>query len=207
MKAIVSIARGKSRIVILIPFLNIAIKFARTSVFRFIWMFARDWQKYSLDTAIATAKYHWKFVAINGLRENIQERLLYARTKNPLLVPTYLSFGFVNAQKFQEGRMPKGYQWFQQVILFTEAHNWVSSHSFGNHDNWRIDESGKLLLVDYGARVIAPVIERFGGALYEGFDERRVITSEDQARITDFQERWYASRARIAKVFSPAPSR
>ncbi len=149
-------------------------------------------------------RYSWKF-SMRPLKENLHEWYLYLSTRNPILVPTYFSLGFVNVQKYQDGRMPQGSKWFGQITWLMEWHNWVSSHAFGNHDNWLVDKNGKLRLLDYGTVAIGPVIRRFGEKVYNDFDEAYVMTAEDDAKSTEFGMIWQAARnaqraARAAKA-------
>jgi hypothetical protein len=191
------VREGSSRYVLLVPRLGIVVKFARTRIGRTFWRLIREKMSSNPSTRAFAFKMFstfWRMSAVKGLIENVSERRLYRKTKCPLLVPTYVSLGFVNIQRLQLGRRPSGYKWFAQLTFLMQYHNWVSSHSFGNHDNFLIDDAGKLRMLDYGSPVIGPAIERFGTTLYDRFDYSRELTVLELEQSRELGILWDHSR-------------
>ncbi|MFH1111816.1 MAG: hypothetical protein V1712_01960 [Patescibacteria group bacterium] len=102
------IKKGQDRVVVLFPYLGIAVKLP---IIRF-WLAVRllyrniksgkwehlkkDWQRPIEERS------GFKGLLFRGLAANWGEFRFYWQTRNPFLQPTYLSLGFVNIQRYDE---------------------------------------------------------------------------------------------------------
>jgi len=170
------IKRGYDRLVILIPSLQIALKFPRIYLRKALpnikrmltskkWLYKEifEWNIYSF----ATLK-QWLF---KGMVENWYEYSFYIRTRHPFCVPTYFSFlGLLNIQRlasisqFKTTDLWCQLQELADMILISKG-----SHHLTEPANFTF-ENNRLQIFDYGNQKVQEVIIQYGQKILDNFD-------------------------------------
>lgn len=171
----ISCRLGTSRLVIIIPFANIAIKIARIDVINALWSMlmwaelAIEKNDRSLFTDFLRRPYTSDFSLRNhfkGIFCNISEYNFSYETKNPLPWPTfYCWLGLINIQPIAYiTAKNRGVRRFVEETTDQMAYD--DPHSLLIEDNYTFDEQGHLRILDYASPKAQKVIEKWGETLY-----------------------------------------
>jgi hypothetical protein len=177
---------GTSRMVILLPRLGIALKFAQFHPFRvlrLLWnsIFHKK-EKYGKLNWCQRTKKNFKRAFYNksgeenlpffwmhlfqGLFDNISEFTFHLlNIKNKFPVPTYFSlFGIVNIQALQKNVCKKDEDvWHHLCKSSSHKELWNSSkHTFSVAGNFSTDRDGKLKVIDYASKEVQRMIRKYG---------------------------------------------
>ncbi len=170
MKQII-IKRGASRIVVLLVSAGLVLKFPVIS-FSGIFKTFDNWRSSIIDREFITDyffKYSFdypgtfSFYLFQGIVANIREYRLYRRTKNDFLWPTYLTFfGLVNIQPIGDVVCRSGSDVWDSLYVIAGEDLFADSHTFNKSDNFCHNKDGFLRILDYGAKGVSRVIDKFG---------------------------------------------
>ncbi|MFC1644772.1 hypothetical protein ACFL08_01980 [Patescibacteria group bacterium] len=106
-----------------------------------------------------------------GPMENLNERLLFKKTKSSLLVPTYFSFlGIVNVQKRVKSLNINSFEFRSQMCKLTNDEAYADKHHFFFSENFSKSEEGYLQMIDYGNYKCNNVIIKYGEKIQKEFD-------------------------------------
>lgn len=175
------IKKGKNRIALIFPSLEIAVKIP---IIRF-FLAARPFFRYAFraehrgvlrgfilrptDTPAVASLRSFLF---KGIQENWAEFLFFQKTKNPFLQPTYYSFfGLLNFQACGEDHPLPG-KFFHKLYVLTRGKIYEDPHHFANERNFCFYQ-GSLRMIDYGSRRSHGVIELYGAKIVEHFRKNR----------------------------------
>jgi len=110
---------------------------------------------------------------LDGIMANYQERKFYRQTKNVFVMPTYFSlFGLINIQEKGDSVSFWKDSDVKKYIIDNsqnEFQPFCDSHALMDVNNFCLDRVGRLRMLDYGSRFVAPFLEINGQALYENF--------------------------------------
>jgi len=161
------IKKGKGRLVIVLPLLDVVIKIPLIQGINFL---IGVWKAFVGKTYTERLlKIDTENVYFRGVLENWREFTFWNHTQNPFLQPTYFSFfGLLNIQKFGKPHDIKDTDLLYQIQYYTKWFCWEHIHSFENPSNYCLDDEGKIRIVDYGNPYAQKVIERFGKECHEG---------------------------------------
>lgn len=165
---------GKNRFVIVIPRLDVALKFPKIYLFRFlrssvIHLKAGNWKRmWRLD--LENGELKW--LLFKGLLDNWNEfRACHSPRRVPLFQTTYLSiFGIVNFQRagIDIPELTDLWMIFCSICTDTEeAALWKDIHHFSESGNFCLSR-GTLKIRDYGSAKTREAIDILG----EGFFDR-----------------------------------
>lgn len=160
------IKKGQDRIVLIIPKLNIVIKFPIIHLIEAIKYVSRNdlnqWLEIEFHTPIDRPIFSLHRFLFRGIVINWREFIFYLKTRNPFTQPTLFSFfGIFNIQLYgQLCKLEYRNVWCQFRKL-TNDEILKDSHHFGNPNNFCIN-GGKLRIVDYGSRNTQLIISRNG---------------------------------------------
>jgi len=104
-----------------------------------------------------------------GILANWIERRTFATTRNVFLPPTYITiFGLVNIQRFaQPCTLTDNVLWVAlNEICDNDRCLWDDSHHFVNRKNFGWDGDGRLVMCDYGSRMVLPTILKYGDTFH-----------------------------------------
>lgn len=203
------VSRGTARIVVSLPWLGLAFKFAiivpqysfgslwrsHESLWREAWLvLRRPWRLrknwHWLSAGCERAVNGWKsFIRKSGVTHNIVERGFYKRAtclELMLLQPTYFSLlGLVNVQKYgrPSSKEYDGAAYYLSHLALRGIHHY-NGHHFNHAWNYTGLEEGRVRLLDYGSTWVQDNIGE--GAL-------RLLQQFDPATIRDeyeFYEQW-----------------
>jgi hypothetical protein len=173
------VKRGNDRLVILIPSLQIALKFPRIYLHN-AWdniascFTDKGHWKYELfkwtTQADGTLK-HWLF---RGIMANWLEFCYYMSTRYSFIVPTYFSlFGLVNIQQFSEPCSFNSSDFLSQLVDSTDQEICrdpdVNGHHFMKSANFSL-QGGKWRAIDYGAIDAQATLTKYGKKIQDNFD-------------------------------------
>ena len=176
------ICKGTTRVVVLIPWLGVAIKFPllrlRTAIKNCLFVFKHD--KSFLMLCRNFFDPYWCV----GVAENWREFVFWIETKHLFLQPTWFSFlGLFNVQKLGQPLKVNEIDLLAQMQILTEWYCWESSHTFGELKNYCVDQDGKVRLIDYASRGAQPVILLFGGRCYREFSIQFKCTGDTDRQL------------------------
>ena len=181
------IKKGHDRVVILFPFLKIAIKFPIISFWRAIhmaystlsqggWEYLKQWLDYPL-----VSLWGFKRFLFGGLAANWSEFWFYHKTHHPFLQPTYLSLGFVNVQRCDELCELQVVDFRAQLYRITNHDVLADPHHFSNPRNFCFNH-GTLRMLDYGAPAVQGIILKHGAAIMQRVDPKFSYEAEKARR-------------------------
>lgn len=169
--------KGSNRLVLVLPSLNIVIKFPRIFfwiVFKDIfrkavrgkWKSIKKWFSFSIESYGSYNRNLFK-----GIHDNWSEYKFFRKTQHRALEQTYFSlFGFLNIQRYGEP-----YKFSFDVILpaivkLIGADAAIKDgHHFGDSANFSFREN-KIRYVDYGSKKTQDVILEFGEKITNELD-------------------------------------
>ena len=180
------IKKGQQRIVLVLPRLNIVIKFPiiylNAAVANSFYLFRdviriRDKEAIkerlkieflaTLDSSMITSILGSLF---GGILVNWKEFKFYWKTKNSLLQPTYFSFlGIFNIQRYGKLCQSRPVDLWCQLRKLTNNEVFKDSHHFDNPNNFCVD-NGRLKMLDYGNNKCQLVIMLYGEKISEFFN-------------------------------------
>ena len=171
------IKRGNDRLVILLPFLKIAIKLPRIyfkEALRRIknnFTSERGWLKKELFEFDIFVSATFKNFLLKGIAENWFEYRFYIRTKHPFCVPTYFSLlGLLNIQRLVTiSQLDSTDFWCQFVDLTNKMVSDKSEHHWTEPENFTL-ENKRLQILDYGDPKVQEVIKEYGQKILDNFD-------------------------------------
>jgi len=169
------VKKGQDRIVILFPWIGIAVKFPIVHFWRVVCLLCYDIKRGNWDCLKKNwewpieARSGFKGLLFRGLATNWGEFRFYRSTHNPFLQPTYLSFGFVNIQRYDEPCKLKNVDLWCQLYELTNGDVFADSHHFENPRNFCFN-NGMLRILDYGSRRSQGVISKHGARIVEVFN-------------------------------------
>lgn len=168
--------KGADRVVVIFPFLRIAVKFPIIRLWLAIRLLYRDiksgkWERLSKDWSWPIeVRGGFKGLLLRGLAANWGEFLFYWQTRNPFVQPTYFSFfGLFNVQRADEPCRLKEDNLWCQLYELTNGQVFDDSHHFAEPRNFCFS-NGKLRMLDYGSRKSRGVIARHGAMIVECFN-------------------------------------
>jgi|GEM_PF-1392940 len=183
------VAKGRHRVVLVIPSLGIVVKFPRFRK-RFLIEFWRDTiRAKSLGPFVGrwsvTKRKNWGWMfrdlkralilTFMGMEANWGERSYYKHCSmysRLLLQPTYLSFlGVINIQEFAEpAPIDESYTIYfaAEAIVGGEGMR-PDGHHWSNARNFHL-ANGRLRVIDYGSAETQRILDEHGLSLYIGFD-------------------------------------
>lgn len=148
---------GSTRCVVAFPFFGFVLKFPSFHKSNWVWYYLN--KDPFLEVVSSFLNQSWQ-LTISGVAQNIRERALWKKTKDPFLVQTYFSFlGLVNVQKYRNSAQGKELE----LLLLTKMGQlmestldsgvWVevSTHSWSGISNFTVTPSGNLQMLDYGS--------------------------------------------------------
>ena len=168
------IKKGHYRIVLVLPFLGIAIKFPIVHVLgtmKTVFFLAKE-MKWKTIRMLFTFKSDLGFRKrlFGGILDNWREFTFFLKTRHPFLQPTYFSFfGLFNVQKVSEQCDIKYVDLWCQLYELTNGRVWDDSHHFENPDNFCFRD-GKLRMLDYGSSRTHRVVIEYGQKILDSFN-------------------------------------
>ncbi len=166
------IKMGRTRIVLLIPFLHVVLKFPRVYllyVLRDLVRYRRN--KKALKKLFAfPVECWWGFRddLFGGLVANVREYQFYKTTRHQFLQPTYLSLGFVNIQRYDAPCNTPADTLWTRLYEITNGGVFRDSHAFANPNNFSLID-GKLRIFDYASKGSQSVIKKYGRKIIREF--------------------------------------
>ena len=160
--------KGLTRFVIVIPELGIVIKFPIIHLINFIVLVVQHGMRSSRWIAWkgfwnlpAEARSGYKGQLFGGLWANWSEFQFYRKTKNPFLLPTYMSvFGLVNVQQIGEScDFENDNPWHELINLTLDICQ--DPHSFSESGNLCYRD-GNLRIFDYAGTATQQIILKHG---------------------------------------------
>jgi hypothetical protein len=187
---LMEIKAGTSRIVLLIPTLKIAVKFANPYIWQAVkttyGFFAQIPTKAPQDWA-RWFKIHWTYnpkrqilsipqMLFQGVFENWSEFWFCQQARNPMAQPTYFSFfGLINIQAISKPCMVNEREFRQYMEHFLGSKEFYSdSHHFSRLKNFGL-RHGRLIMVDYGTRQTQDVLRKHGTRMSQEFDLAKCV--------------------------------
>ena len=170
------IAKGESRLVVVLPGLGIVIKFSIIHLvigFRVLWYdlsrkgnrLHDELFRYTIEMSRSLKRLLFK-----GIVDNWREWRFYQRTRHPFCQPTYLSlFGLLNIQRFARPCTLQENDLWCQLHELTKGAVFKDSHHFTNPDNFCLNGEG-LRILDYGGLKTQEVVQEFGDNILQNFD-------------------------------------
>lgn len=161
---------GTLRIAVLIPLLNLVIKFP---VIRFKMLGKqlghhlkrKSWESFRQEMLDTPTNYLFglRGCLLAGLNANWREYRFYKQTHNPFVWPTHFSFfGIINIQKIGK---KCGYTTIEVwKTLYRIAGNdlFQDNHCFANSENFCVSSDDKLRLLDYSSEGSQKVVLQYG---------------------------------------------
>lgn len=169
------IRRGKDRIVILLPYLGVAIKLPIVRIATTVrvalrnaaankWAILRLYWSAPIDEFFGFRK-----LIFGGIAANWIEYHFYRETHHPFLMPTYYSlFGILNVQHLGEPLRVDAHDLLTQLDTITNRQVLRDVHHFMNPKNFCFS-NGRLRMFDYGSKKCCAVIASHGKAMFERF--------------------------------------
>lgn len=168
---------GTSRTVLLLPYLNIAIKFPRIRLWRaceeiIYWAWRKEWSQLWEFFHYDYEQHGFIHYVGKGFIDNIVERRFYRETKNSLVWPSLFSlFGAINIQRL--GNVPLdeshelGSQLFRRIYKIAGSEAIRDGHALANAHNFCLDTDGKYFLVDYASKTTQVIVTKYQKELRE----------------------------------------
>jgi hypothetical protein len=169
--------KGKDRFVLIFPTLGVVVKIPMIRILRalkavFFKIRDRHWKglaricsRWAPESLFAISAMLFK-----GIIANQREYVLWKRSHNPFLQPTFFSFfGLFNIQAY--GKPYEGHEpdlWIQ-IRKITREEAYCNPHQFSEPHNYCI-VNGKLRILDYGGGRSARIILRYGKKIVDEFD-------------------------------------
>jgi hypothetical protein len=170
--------RGTSRYVLVIPFLKIVIKFAVLptpyAVIRSLLHVLESGIEHNtlgsgrgilLGSVDRYFSLRWQM--FRGIAANWREYKFYKNSKNPFLWPTnYSWFGLINIQPMATCHPSYQAEIWLLVQKVAGERAWDDNHGFSGHQNYTVDDSNHLRILDYASPRGQAVITDFGEQIY-----------------------------------------
>lgn len=173
-----NIAKGRDRIVIVIPEIGIVIKI----IFVHAVMVTQQLYRYAKEREWKRMRALWLrdiekrggFInsLFGGWYANWNEYLFYRRTHNHFVQPTYFSlFGLINIQKYGEMCTTEDgdelVAFWDELRALTANEVYADPHHFQNPLNYCMHDT-HVRMTDYGNKKVQKVLEVYGDMLAEG---------------------------------------
>ena len=170
------IAKGESRLVVILPELGIVIKFSIIHLVIGLRVFCDDLSRKGNRLHDELFRYtiemygSLKRLLFKGIVDNWREWRFYQRTRHPFCQPTYLSlFGLLNIQRFARPCTIQEIDLWCQLHELTKGAVFKDSHHFTNPDNFCLNGEG-LRILDYGGLKTQEVVREFGDEILQHFN-------------------------------------
>lgn len=177
------IYHGSNRIVLAFPLLGIAIKIARIKpkeAWRSFWYDLKGYfeGRYAFSGVVKCLYYQiFEFQAEGadtikralflGILDNIREFILFWKTRNPFLQPTWFSlFGLINIQTYGRPCDASYGDLYDIMYHLSERAIAEDGHHFNKASNFTL-HNGHLRILDYGGILIKDIIIRHGQKFWE----------------------------------------
>lgn len=172
-----NIAKGRDRIVVIIPELGIVIKFPFIHLIMvakqiYGYMKECEWKRmYTLWQRDVEDREGFANSLFGGIHANWLEGMFYQETHNHFLQPTYFSFlGLINIQKcgtmctIEDGEELLAF--WTELRMITKDEVYVDPHHFQNPLNYCMHDT-HVRMTDYGNTAVQRVLKVYGDMLAE----------------------------------------
>lgn len=169
---------GTSRVVLLLPFLGVAIKFPRVRLrdaFSEIFALSRGprfRRRFLMFIRAPRSQRRYGLVPylLNGLYDNRSEYRFYRETRNTFVWPTIFSFfGLMNVQPLGIPTMRDERDVWSALVDVVDRDITKDPHCFERPDNFCEDAVGRLYLLDYASEKSQWVVQKYERALRQKF--------------------------------------
>jgi hypothetical protein len=178
------IKKGENRIVVLLPALNLALKFPRIRLWlalkwaREIFKTPEHWEHYLGQTV---HHYGIKRCLFKGIADNWNERRFYHKTGHAFLQPTHCSlFGLCNLQRYGQPVNHEKQSFWINLQEISDYEVTADGHHFYEPANFCL-EDGKLRILDYAETRTQEVILKVGLMLQRNYDPNYIYAEESRS--------------------------
>jgi hypothetical protein len=116
-------------------------------------------------------------ITLQGFWANINEWCFYITTHHPFVEPTFSILGLINIQVLRKTVQVKEVKFWRRMYGITNGGVWSDHHHFANPDNFCVDKSGHLRILDYGERKTQMVIRSHGHHIWRKFRPHDIESS------------------------------